>query len=156
MRPTQTRERPSPTASQGVGTMRMLDLINLPRAPLAGQRLRVDHATLMGLDSGLDPGEAVVLRVRGDLCLATVVHVDFGMDETTYDLSVGLPVDPGELADLGAQEPRGRRYDAQDVMAVMCRFKRTEIGCEESCAHCVLNPDSEQGWTLAQTMRDLD
>lgn len=156
MRLTQARERPSPAASQGVGTMRILDLTALPRAPWAGQRLRVDHATLIGLDSGLDPGEAVVLRVRGELCLATVVRVDFGMDETTYDLHVGQPVGADELEALGAVEPRGRRYDAEDVLAVMCRFKRTEIGCEESCAHCVLNPDSEQGWILAQTMRDLD
>ena len=136
--------------------MRTVEITTLPRAPWTGQRLRVDHATLAGLDSGLDPGEEVVLRVRGELRLATVVHVDFGMDETTYDLHVGMPVAVADLEALGAVEPRGRRYEAEDVMAVMCRLKRTEIGCEESCASCALNPDSEQGWILAQTMRDLD
>ncbi len=68
--------------------MRILTLTGLPRSPHSGQRLRVDHSRLMGLDSGLDPGEQVVLRVRDRHQLATVVHVDFGLDETTYDLMV--------------------------------------------------------------------
>ena len=40
--------------------MRILTLTGLPRPPHSGQRLRVDHSRLMGLDSGLDPGGAGV------------------------------------------------------------------------------------------------
>lgn len=142
-------------ASQGVGTMRIVHLSRLPRAPRPGQRLRVDHASLLGLDSGLDPGEKVVLRVRGTLHHAVVVDVSFGLDETVYGLQVGEAVEPDALDGLGAQAGEHRHWAAEDVMAVLCRLKRTEIGCEETCSTCALNPDTTQGWALQRAVRDL-
>lgn len=136
--------------------MRIVHLSRLPRAPWPGQRLRVDHASLLGLDSGLDPGEEVVLRVRGTLHRAVVVHVSFGLDETVYDLQVGTVVEAEELDGIGAEAEEHRLWDPDDVMAVLCRFKRTEIGCEETCSTCALNPDSPQGLTLQRALRDLD
>ena len=41
-------------------------------------------------------------------------------------------------------------------MATMCRLKRTEIGCEETCSSCALNPDSAAGSTLQQHLSALD
>ncbi len=136
--------------------MRILTLTGLPRPPHSGQRLRVDHSRLMGLDSGLDPGEQVVLRVRDRHQLATVVHVDFGLDETTYDLMVNRTVETDELAALGAHETARRTWEVEDVMATMCRLKRTEIGCEETCSSCALNPDSAAGSTLQRHLSALD
>lgn len=134
--------------------MKIIDITNLPRTPRPGQRLRVDHATLLGLDSGLDPGEHVVVRCRGWHHVATVVHVSFGLDDTVYDLQVGAAVEAEDLAALGAVEPRHRRWESEDVMAVLCRLKRTEVGCEETCSTCALNPASAEGWILHQTMHD--
>jgi hypothetical protein len=136
--------------------MRIANLTTLSRAPWPGQRLRVDHAALVGLDTGLDPGERVVLRVQDEHVLAAVVRVDFGVDETTYDLQVVHEVAREELAALGATEPRHRVWEAEDVMSVLCRLKRTEVGCEETCAHCSLNPDTSQGAELARSVRDLE
>lgn len=136
--------------------MRIVNLSRLPQAPWPGRRLRVDHASLLGLDSGLDPGEAVVLRVRGTLHRAVVVRVSFGLDETVYDLQVTDVVAPEELDDLGAEAEEHRHWEADDVMGVLCRFKRTEIGCEETCSTCALNPDSPQGVALERAVRDLD
>ena len=135
--------------------MRIVNLSRLPRAPWPGRRLRVDHASLLGLDSGLDPGEEVVLRVRGDLHRAVVVHVSFGLDETVYDLQVGERVEADALDGLGAAAEEHRAWESGDVMAVLCRLKRTEIGCEETCSTCALNPDSPQGWMLRRAVRDL-
>ena len=135
--------------------MRIVNITDLPRVPWQGQRLRVDHAALVGLDSGLDPGEHVVIRVQGEHRLARVVHVDFGLDETTYDLLVEHAVTAAELTALGAVEPAHRAWRTEDVMAAMCRHKRTEIGCEETCSTCVLNPDSTQGWMLQRELHDL-
>ena len=135
--------------------MRIVNLSRLPRAPWPGQRLRVDHASLLGLDSGLDPGEEVVLRVRGTLHRAVVVHLSFGLDETVYDLQVGAVVEPEGLDGLDAAAEEHRHWEADDVMAVLCRLKRTEIGCEETCSACALNPDSPQGWMLERSVRDL-
>lgn len=135
--------------------MRIVNLSRLPRAPWPGQRLRVDHASLLGLDSGLDPGEEVVLRVRSDLHRAVVLHVSFGLDETVYELQVGEPVEADALDGLGAAAQEHRSWDSGDVMAVLCRLKRTEIGCEETCSTCALNPDSPQGWMLRRAVRDL-
>lgn len=136
--------------------MRIVHLSRLPRAPWPGQRLRVDHASLLGLDSGLDPGEEVVLRVRETLHRAVVAHVSFGLDETVYDLQVGSVVTAEALDGLGATAEEHRHWQADDVMDVMCRFKRTEIGCEESCSTCALNPDSAQGRMLQRALRDVD
>ena len=136
--------------------MRIVHLSRLPRAPWPGQRLRVDHASLLGLDSGLDPGEEVVLRVRENLHRAVVAHVSFGLDETVYDLQVGSVVTAEALDGLGATAEEHRHWQADDVMDVMCRFKRTEIGCEESCSTCALNPDSAQGRMLQRALRDVD
>ena len=136
--------------------MRIVHLSRLPRAPWPGQRLRVDHASLLGLDSGLDPGEEVVLRVRETLHRAVVAHVSFGLDETVYDLQVGSVVTAEALDGLGATADEHRHWQADDVLAVMSRFKRTEIGCEESCSTCALNPDSAQGRMLQRALRDVD
>lgn len=136
--------------------MRIVILSRPPRAPWPGQRLRVDHTSLLGLDSGLDPGEEVVLRVRGTLHRAVVVHLSFGLDETVYDLQVGAVVEPEALDGLDAAAEEHRHWEADDVMAVLCRLKRTEIGCEETCSACALNPDSPQGWMLQRSVRDLD
>lgn len=135
--------------------MRIVRLSRLPRAPWPGQRLRVDHASLLGLDSGLDPGEEVVLRVRSTLHHAVVVHVSFGLDETVYDLQVGALVEPDQLDAMGARAEEHRHWEADDVMAVLCRLKRTGIGCEETCSTCALNPDSPQGLALQRTVHDL-
>ena len=135
--------------------MRIVELASLPRAPWIGQRLRVDHASLGGLATGLDPSEQVVLRVRGEHVLATVVRVGFLADETTYDLQVTRSLTSADLASLGAVEAPRRVWDAEDVMAALCRIRRTEHGCEDTCAHCSLNPESDQGWVLMQLARDL-
>jgi hypothetical protein len=135
--------------------MRIVNLSRLPRAPWPGQRLRVDHASLLGLDSGLDPGELVVLRVRGTLHRAVVLRVSFGLDETVYDLQVGTVVEPDGLDGLDAAAAEHRQWEADDVMAVLCRLKRTGTGCEETCSACALNPDSPQGWMLQRAVRDL-
>ena len=134
--------------------MHIVHLSRLPRDPWPGQRLRVDHASLLGLDSGLDPGETVVLRVRGTLHRAVVVHVSFGLDETVYDLQVGSAVAAEALDGLGAAVEEHRHWQADDVLDVLCRLKRTEIGCEETCSTCALNPDSPQGWMLQRALRD--
>lgn len=136
--------------------MRILTLTGLPRPPHPGQRLRVEHGTLMGLDSGLDPGEQVVLLVRGRHRLVTVLRVDFGLDETVYDLLVNRVVDEADLSSLGAHEAARRTWEVEDVMATMCRLKRTGVGCEETCSTCALNPDSAAGSTLHQHLSALD
>ena len=136
--------------------MRIANLTSLSRAPRPGQRLRIDHTALVGLDTGLDAGESLVLRVRGEHVLAAVVRVDLGIDETTYDLHVVHDVAPEDLAALGATEPQHRVWEAEDVMSVLCRLKRTEVGCEETCTHCALNPDTEAGRLLARSIHDLE
>ena len=100
--------------------------------------------------------EQVVLRVRDRHQLATVMHVDFGLDETTYDLMVNRAVGTDDLATLGAHETARRTWEVEDIMATMCRLKRTEIGCEETCSSCALNPDSAAGSTLQQHLSALD
>lgn len=136
--------------------MRIVNLSRPPRVPRPGQRLRVVHASLLGLDSGLDPGEEVVMRVSGTLHRAVVLRVSFGLDETVYELQVGTAVEPDELDGLCAAAEEHRHWEADDVMAVLCRLKRTGIGCEETCSACALNPDSPEGWMLQRAVRDLD
>lgn len=46
--------------------------------------------------------------------------------------------------------------EPSQVMATMCRLKRTGIGCEETCSSCALNPDSAAGSTLQQHLSALD
>lgn len=134
--------------------MRIVNLIHLPWVPSDGRRLVVDHSTLPGLATGLEADETVVLRVRGAHALALVQRVDYRLDDTTYHLVAGRLVDAAELPGLGAVDAPLRAWEAEDVMAAMCRLKRTALGCEEACVHCVLNPDSEQGRALVDAAAD--
>ncbi|WP_435747449.1 hypothetical protein [Nocardioides sp. SYSU DS0663] len=95
-------------------------------------RVAVPHSSTR-LAHGLEPGEGVVLdSPSGEHHLATVVDLEFTLDDTIYVLEVGtrVPAETAERLATGAAEPAGEE-GTTDVMRLLGELRRR--GVRQAC-----------------------